>query len=284
MAEVATILGQSGSNWAVVLPDGVSLSQDGVTNDQFRLDNSGGPPLNINVKYDLQGVVDPETYGGQLALQFFDLDGGGESDDMGNGLRGSIRINITNDTDVPLGAVGADETLYVILTDNQSDQLNQPAHPLYVHFHGVPATGGTLTAEGRALFSDTPGTAGAPSTIQLGGVIAPHTTQTLSIAVLHERDQQGIDDSFIMNFFRSTDFITSADFATLQAQKEALDNPPSGTNSGPAPGVVWTGDVDWNILAERVLNYLQNTGSWGLLDDWLSPPPPDNGTTEYLLS
>jgi hypothetical protein len=277
MAGVATIHGQAGSDWAVVLPEGVTLSQQGVTNDEFRLDASGGPALNFNVVYDLEGLVDPDSYHGLLSLQVFDLDGGGENDNEGNGLRGSIVINLTNDTDVPLGFAGADETLYVILDDDQSDQLNQPTHPVYVHFHGVPATsgvGGTLTVEGRALASDTPGTAGAPSTLKIGGVIAPHSTQSIAIAVLHERDQQGIDDSFVMTFFPSTDFISAADYATLEAQWAAMNAPPPVTP---------TGEVDWNLLAQRVTDHFNNTGSWGLLEDWLTPPPPDGGDTAYLL-
>lgn len=36
-----------------------------------------------------------------------------------------------------------------------------------------------------------------------------------------------------------------------------------------------TGMVDWNALSARVLAFLEATGSWGLLSEWLSDTPPD---------
>ena len=35
--------------------------------------------------------------------------------------------------------------------------------------------------------------------------------------------------------------------------------------------------IDWDALAARVLAYLEATGSWGLISDWLSDTSPDGG-------
>jgi hypothetical protein len=42
--------------------------------------------------------------------------------------------------------------------------------------------------------------------------------------------------------------------------------------------------VDWEALATRVNAYVANAGQWGLLEDWLTPPPPDGGNTDYLIA
>jgi Ca2+-binding RTX toxin-like protein len=222
MVTTAIINGQNGSNWLATLPDGVTLSQQGVTNGPYFLE-PGRPVLNINYEYDLAAVFDPALTHGITSIQFSDLDGGGQNDDSGNGLRGSIAINFINELGVPLGtATGT--PFFIYLADAQSDAENNPVHPLYAHFHGVQTTYGGLTAT-PGTFSGS-GTPGAPSTIDLTGVIAADTTASIGIATLHERDQANSDDSFSLNFFPTAETISPTDFANLQAQWDALTNPP----------------------------------------------------------
>ncbi|MDN3567888.1 hypothetical protein QWZ14_26205 [Paeniroseomonas aquatica] len=293
MADQERIIGVAQSAWLALVDDGITLSQAGVGPAQpFRLDASTPPVarLNFTITYDLDAIVDPQAAHGILGVQFLDLDGPGESDTDTGGLRGPISITIRNDTDVPLGLPGpASDTALIFLADNQSDAVNylqdpNPAnqitvHALYAHFHGVPDSAGPLTLEQRSLTSPTPGTPGAPSTLGLHGQIAPHSSVTFDIATLHERDQQGIDDSFVLTVYPTTDFITAADFATLEAQWHALNDPPPGP--GPAPAA-----TDWDALGARVEQYFADTGAWGSLDDWLTPPPPapDGGPMDYLIA
>ncbi len=223
MVTNVTVNGQNGSNWLATLPDGVTLSQDGVTTGPYFLDTAH-PVLNINLKYDLAALFDPDLAHGITSISFADLDGGGQSDDVGNGLRGSVNLNIINDLGVPLGtATGT--PFFIYLADGQSDaETNPTGHPLYAHFHGVGTTYGSLTAT-PGTFSGS-GTPGAPSTIDLTGVIAANTTSAIGPITVHERDQASSDDSFSLNFFPTADTISAADFPVLQAQWDALHAPP----------------------------------------------------------
>ena len=234
------------------------------------------PPLDIDFTYDLAALFDPQVAHGIISLDFADLDGGGQNDTPGNGLRGQINLHIANDLGVPLGTP-ASSPLFVFLGDFQSDaEVNTSGHPLYAHFHGVGSTYGGLSAE-AGTFSGS-GTSGAPGTITLTGVVGAGTTATIGPVVMHERDQAGVDDSFALAFFRTDGAISPTDFADLQAQWDALHPlaSPVGGGGGSA--------VDWNALGERVLVYFGNTGQWGDLDDWLTPPPPDGGPADYLLA
>lgn len=276
MTTEVTIIGQGGGEWETTLPDGVTLTQTGVAaGGPFFLDNTAGrAPLNINVRYDLDALFAPDLFHGIISLDFTDVDGPGQSNDVSNGLRGQVNLNLINDLDLSLGRAGGD-TLFVFLSNNQSDQLNDPSgHPVYAHFHGVGTSYGALTTEARSLTSLSPGTPGAPSSIEIGGVFAAHSTATIGPIVLHERDQDGIDDSFLMNFFPTTDFF-GGNFDALKAQWEAGQTPTTGG----------TGEVNWDALGARVEAYHNATDQWGILDDWLSPPPPapDGGNMDYIL-
>jgi hypothetical protein len=213
--------GQGGSNWLATLPDGVTFSQSGVTTGPYFLDNAH-PVLNINYKYDLAAVFDPTLPHGITSIQFADLAGSGESNDTGNGLRGQISINFVNNLGVPLGK-STGTPFFIYLGDLQSDAENNPVHPLYAHFHGVGTTYGGLTAT-PGTFSGL-GTPGAPSTINLTGIIPTGTTASIGPVVLHERDQASLDDSFSLNFFPTADTLSPTDRATLQAQWDAAHPP-----------------------------------------------------------
>ncbi|WP_336486667.1 hypothetical protein [Methylobacterium nigriterrae] len=223
MAATVTLNGVNGSNWEVKLPDGVSFSQAGVTTGPYSL-NGTNPVLNINYKYDLAAVFDPTVTHGITSIEFKDLVGGGENNDQPNGLRGPISINFVNDLGVPIGT-STGTPFFVYLGDLQPDSENTPmvVHPLYAHFHGVLTTYGSLTAT-PGTFSGA-GTPGAPSTINLTGIIAAGTTANIGPFTLHERDQANIDDSFSLNFFPTKDTISPSDFAKLQAQWDALHPP-----------------------------------------------------------
>lgn len=290
MPDTETIFGVGDSKWAAILDEGASLSQEGVgIADPFRVnaDLPTNKPLTITATYDLDAIVNPQLSHLIIGINFLDLDSPGENDSFTSGIRGPVNIVIRNDTDVPLGKVNGD-TMIVFLADNQSDAVNylaaptpanqQTIHALYAHFHGLPNAVGAVDIEGRSLTGGE-GTPGAPSTIGIHGVIAPHSSLTIPVGTLHERDQQGIDDSFVMVFYPTTDFITAADFATLKAQYDALHPPPVVTPPTPTA----SGEVDWDALAGRTNAYFASTGQYGLLEDWLTPPPPDNGPTDYLL-
>jgi len=196
-----------------------------VTTGPYFLDNAH-PALDINYKYDLAAVFDPQLEHGITSISFADLDGGGQSDDVGNGLRGSINLNITNDLGVPLGTTTG-TPFFIYLADGQSDSEVNPPHPLYAHFHGVGTSYGSLSAT-SGTFSGS-GTSGAPDTINLRGIIAANTTAAIGPITMHERDQAGSDDSFSLNFFPTADTISAADFPVLQAQWDALHPPPGAT-------------------------------------------------------
>ncbi|WP_336490015.1 immunoglobulin-like domain-containing protein [Methylobacterium nigriterrae] len=223
MVTTATINGQNGSNWQVTLPDGVTLSQSGVTTGPYFLD-AAHPVLTFNYKYDLSAVFGPTLAHGIASIEFKDLVGGGENNDQGNGLRGQIAINIVNDLGVPLGT-STGEPFLIYLGDLQSDSENTPniSHPLYAHFHGVGTSYGSLKAS-SGTFSGA-GTPGAPDKIDLTGIVAAGTTASIGPFTLHERDQANSDDSFSLNFFPTIDTISPGDFAKLQAQWDALHPP-----------------------------------------------------------
>jgi hypothetical protein len=139
MVSNVTIDGQNGSNWQVTLPDGVTLSQAGVTTGPYFLDNAH-PALDINYKYDLAVVFDPQLEHGITSISFADLDGGGQSDDVGNGLRGLINLNITNDLGVPLGTTTG-TPFFIYLADGQSDsEVNPPIPSMRTFMGSEPAT------------------------------------------------------------------------------------------------------------------------------------------------
>jgi hypothetical protein len=249
MSHAETISGQNGSNWLVNLPDQIQFSQANHTpNGPYFLDlnATGHGPLTIDVHIDLESLFGSEFHG-ILSGTFNDLDGSGQGTntaaDAGNGLRGSIVLNLHNDLGVPIGGPLAEEFGLVFLGNNdlRPDTENNPAgHPLYAHFHGVPTSADGVTIDAGSVVGST-GTPGAPDALHFEGHIPVDGTLSVAIATLHERDVAGQDDSFFMTWFPTRNITSEADFATLQARWDAQQNPTPGTST---PGTTTPDDTD----------------------------------------
>ncbi len=277
------ITGIDSGLWVAVPDEDITVNQMGPTPGSPLILNADTNPnlrLNINITYDIESVLDP----GGGTVRFYDLDSVGEdNNNVVNGLRGPININIKNDTSVPIGLPTGLDVLSVTLRDVENGINDVNFHPVFAHYHNVPATAGTITATGQA----TPGQFGsvngaplnpnAPSQIDIGGTIPAGATATLAVT-LHARDQADVNDSFTMTFDRGANFISAADRTKLEAEWAAM-NPTGPTDPDP------TGEVDWTALAARVEEFVATTGQWGILEEWLSPPPPapDGGDMSYIL-
>lgn len=280
MATVEEITGIAGSDWRITLPDGMNLEQAGhVAGQPFVLNGTqtAAMALELHVHFGLDQIFNSGQgfHLGTLEATVEDLPGGASNTDIANGIRGAFRIVVHNDTTEPFGAgTTSDFIVQIFNTDggNQERTVDTTGHPIYAHLHldsnSVDLPGGVH------VDASVGAAAGAYQLFSVDGpTVAPGGTVTFAANSLHNRDLAAGDPFSIVVQLGAGSW-TPEQFDTLRALWE--------DSQTPSPGAV--SSVDWDALTARVSAYVESTGQWGLLEDWLTPPPPDGGNTDYLMA